>query len=109
MKEEERVTRDYVESLPIEGERGVRELCMLVRKLGYRDPFSQLTLSNGACVGDLMTFLEDNPGAIAALHDFIVTELLVSDVEEEEDVEEEDVEEEDAEENDNDEKKEVTG
>jgi hypothetical protein len=54
-----------------EGRRGVEQLCQLTRALGYRDSqyFGQLT--SKASLGDLVMFLEDNPGAIEALHEWI--------------------------------------
>jgi len=54
-----------------EGAKGVQNLCQLVRAMGYKDPmyFGQFTPT--ASLGDLICFLEDNPGAITAIHDFI--------------------------------------
>lgn len=60
--------RDQHKMHSTEGSRGFKNLCKTVHDMGYKDPFSQLYLSNGACVGDLMVFLEDNPGAIQALY-----------------------------------------
>ena len=58
--------------LPTEGNRGFSALCQLCRHLGFKDPFNQLMNNDGiSCVGDLMCFLEDNPGAIGALYDWI--------------------------------------
>lgn len=54
-----------------EGSRGVSNLCKLVSLLGYRDPFQQGQLSDGGCFGDLICFLEDNPGAMEAVVDWI--------------------------------------
>jgi len=45
----------------------IKGLCKLARELGYKDPFAQLINSDGTCVGDLLCFLEDNPGACEAL------------------------------------------
>lgn len=54
-----------------EGRRGVEALCQLTRALGYKDPqyFGQLTAK--AAIGDLICFLEDNSGAIEAIHTWI--------------------------------------
>ena len=49
----------------------VKGLCGLVRKLGYRDPFHQLHNDDGTVVGDLLCFLEDNPGACLTVIDWI--------------------------------------
>lgn len=55
-----------------EGSSGVSNLCKLVRLLGYKDPMYFGRMSDGGIIGDLTCFLEDNPGAIAAIHDWIV-------------------------------------
>ena len=46
-------------------------LCGIARELGYRDPCCQLMNRDGSCVGDLIYFLEDNPGAMETLMDWI--------------------------------------
>ena len=53
-----------------EGTRGLKNLCKLVRALGYRDPlyFGQF---QGGAYGDLIEFFEDNSGAITAVLDWI--------------------------------------
>lgn len=61
----------YMRSRRIEGESGVRNFCRFIREsLGYHDPqnFGQF---DGACYGDLITFLEDNPGAVQAVVEWI--------------------------------------
>lgn len=52
----------------------VKGLCGLARKLGYRDPFSQLIMDDGSVVGDLLDFFEDNPGACAAVIEWVLDE-----------------------------------
>lgn len=54
-----------------EGRRGVIALCTLARGLGYKDPqyFGQLT--SKAALGDLICFLEDNPGAVLSITEWI--------------------------------------
>jgi hypothetical protein len=54
-----------------EGSEGIHDLCRLARELGYKDPLYQLQISHDACVGDLLEFLRDNPGAIEALYDWV--------------------------------------
>lgn len=49
----------------------VMGLCGLARKLGYKDPFSQLINNDGTCIGDLLDFFEDNPGAICAVVEWV--------------------------------------
>ncbi len=56
------------ENLPSEGMRGFQALCNLAKELGFVDPLHNGTLSDGSCIGDLMCFLEDNPGAIQAIY-----------------------------------------
>lgn len=51
----------------IEGRQGVENLCTIARALGYKDPQYFGQLSAKACLGDLICFLEDNPGAIEAM------------------------------------------
>ena len=53
-----------------EGESGVRNLARLCRGLGYADPL-HYGMFEGACYGDLIMFLEDNPGAVEAICDWI--------------------------------------
>lgn len=54
----------------------IKGLCGLARKLGYQDPFSQLIMDDGSVVGDLLEFLEDNPGACAAVIEWVLDEGL---------------------------------
>ena len=54
-----------------EGRRGVERLCQLVGDLGYRDPHHSMQLTSTACVGNLFMFLEDNPGAIEAIVNWV--------------------------------------
>ena len=60
--------------LPTEGNRGFRALCGLAAALGAKDPCHQLLNNDGSCVGDLMCFLEDNPGAIRAIYEWVDSE-----------------------------------
>lgn len=69
-----KVTVRYVEGLRSEGERGLEDLCMLARKLGYRGVGDQLALGNGAYVSDLLQMLEDNPAMIEAIYEHVLTE-----------------------------------
>ncbi len=50
----------------------VEGLCGLAAKLGYRDPCQQLINNDGSCIGDLLTFFEDNPGAVAAVVEWVL-------------------------------------
>lgn len=61
----------YIEDLHTEGQRGLRDLCVMSSMLGYHDDAYQLQIDAEACVGDLMMFLEDNPGAIRAIYEWV--------------------------------------
>lgn len=54
-----------------EGSTGVKNLCKLVRALGYKDPMYFGQFDSNASYGDLIEFLEDNPGACEAIVEFI--------------------------------------
>lgn len=54
-----------------EGQRGVKNLCQITRALGYKDPNYFGQLSSNASIGDLILFLEDNPGAITAILEWV--------------------------------------
>lgn len=50
-----------------EGQKGFENLVQIVTTLGYKDPMRYGSLPNGCYVGNLIDFLQDNPGAIDAL------------------------------------------
>lgn len=54
----------------LEGRRGVQGLATIVNVLGYKDPqyYGQF---QGASLGDILMFLEDNSGAITAVIEWI--------------------------------------
>lgn len=54
-----------------EGRRGVEHLCKIAGALGYKDPQRLGTLRNGAHMGDLLAMLEDNPGLIEVMINWI--------------------------------------
>lgn len=54
-----------------EGRRGVETLCILARGLGYKDPMYWGQLTSKACVGDLISMLEDNSGMIQAMIEWV--------------------------------------
>jgi len=57
---------DQQEIYRFEGRKGIENLSRIARALGYTDPqfFGQF---KGGCIGDLLVFLEDNPGAMEAV------------------------------------------
>lgn len=55
----------------IEGRRGVETLCQVTGALGYKDPTYYGQLTSKAVIGDLIMFLEDNPGAIEAVLEWV--------------------------------------
>ena len=62
---------DQREYYHFEGRRGVERLCQLAGDLGYRGPHHSVQLTSTACVGNLVMFLEDNPGAIEAIVNWV--------------------------------------
>lgn len=54
-----------------EGRRGVEALCQVSAAIGYKDPMYYGQLSAKATLGDFICFLEDNPGAIEAVMNWI--------------------------------------
>jgi hypothetical protein len=54
-----------------EGETGVKNLCKLVNAMGYSDEFRFGSFEYNGSYGDLITFLEDNPGCIEAIKEWI--------------------------------------
>lgn len=65
-------------------------LCALARRLGYKDPFSQLIYPDGSVVGDLLEFFEDNPGACEAVVEWVLDEYGTDEEEDDEDDDEND-------------------
>jgi hypothetical protein len=64
--------------------RNADDLCKLAEMLGYGEKWGQLQCSNGAFVSSLLSFFNDNPGAIEAVHGFVMQNLDVYDLDEEE-------------------------
>lgn len=54
-----------------DGESGVRNLAKLCRVIGYKDSMHFGQFDSDGSYGDLINFLEDNPGAVEAVKDFI--------------------------------------
>jgi hypothetical protein len=54
-----------------EGETGVKNLCRLTNAIGYKDPQYFGQFAHDGSYGDLIEFLEDNPGAVEAIIDWI--------------------------------------
>ena len=54
-----------------EGRKGVENICQLARALGYRDPQYFGQLSSKAAIGDLVCMLEDNPGMLEAMFEWV--------------------------------------
>lgn len=55
----------------VEGRQGVQNMCTLARALGYKDPMYFGQLSSKAAIGDLICMLEDNPGLIEAMIEWV--------------------------------------
>ena len=59
------------QNLRTHGAGAIQDLCALVEQLGYRGSFQQLTFNNGASVSSLLNFLEDNPGCVESILDWV--------------------------------------
>lgn len=57
-----------------EGGRGVENLCKVVRAIGYKDPLHFGQFAPNGAIGDLISFFEDNPGAVEAVQQWIYDE-----------------------------------
>lgn len=55
----------------LEGRRGVEAVCQLAAALGYKDPMYFGQLTNKATVGDLLCMMEDNPGMVEAMVEWV--------------------------------------
>ena len=60
-----------IRDLRTEGSGAIEDLCEISEHLGYRGSFQQLICNNGSAVSSLLNFLEDNPGCVEAIHDWI--------------------------------------
>lgn len=70
----ERALEKYIDQERLyrnEGRQGVINTCKIVRAIGYKDPYMSGQMAPGACTGDLLLFLEDNPGALEAIGNWI--------------------------------------
>jgi len=68
------IIEEYVEQEKLysfDGERGVKNLCRLTRAIGYKDPLHFGQFHQQGAYGDLINFLEDNPGAVQAIRQWI--------------------------------------
>lgn len=63
-------------------------IALMAKKLGYGGPWGQLTFPNGASATDLIEFLNDNPGACAAIVEWVLEHVCDSDGNELEDEDE---------------------
>ena len=74
----------------------IKGLARVARALGYRDPHYRMQLDRDCCVGDIIDFFEDNPGALGAVFEWILEQNTdregnpLTDKGEEEDTEEDD-------------------
>jgi hypothetical protein len=85
-----KATKSEVEDVQL---RRSEDLCKLAEMLGYRRSFGQLQCSNGAYVSSLLDFFDDNPGAMEALHEWVVDHIDAYELPEDDEEEEDDSEE----------------
>jgi hypothetical protein len=62
---------DINKAYSTEGRRGLINLCKLARALGYEDDTKFGDFGEGAYLGDLLVFLEDNSGAIDSVVNWV--------------------------------------
>ena len=55
-----------------EGRAGIKTLARVSRELGYMDRAYYGQLDSDCSIGDLIEFLEDNPGAVQAVCDWVL-------------------------------------
>jgi len=86
------MNREEFRNLRSEGVRGFQDLCKLAEELGYDGFPQQLQNNNGTFVSSLINFLEDNPGVIQTIYDWVEENFKeeLADEYEEEDEEDED-------------------
>jgi hypothetical protein len=65
------MNRKEFQNLRNEGGRGFQDLCKLAEELGYDGAPQQLQNNNGTFVSSLIYFLEDNPGAVQSIYDWV--------------------------------------
>lgn len=79
-----------VERLHTAGHKGLEDLARLADALGYNTEPQQLLFNNGCSVSGILNMLEDNPGMIEAMYNFILDNANIYDgLEKESDEEEE--------------------
>jgi len=76
-------TRGEIEGLWTEGARAVEDMAELAERLDYRG--KQLMLPNRAHLTSITTMMEDNPGLVEAMYDWIADNLADEDRDEEDD------------------------
>ena len=83
------MTRREFEDLHTEGSRAVEDLALLSSRMGYRPFCEQLTLNNGKSVSHILEMLEDNPGMVEAMYNWVLDKYDFQEEDEEENEDEE--------------------
>ena len=83
------ITIKEIQDLRTTGRRGVEDLAKLAEALNYGQGFGQMQLNNSCYVSSLTDMLEDNPGMIEAIYNFVIDnerhyDAIVEEEEEEE-------------------------
>jgi hypothetical protein len=60
------------ETYSTEGNTGVKNLCRIANAIGYKDTMYFGQFHQNGSYGDLINFLEDNPGAVDAVKEWII-------------------------------------
>lgn len=74
MKDLDELLEHYIDQEELhrtEGRRGIENFARIVRTLGYKDFQFYGQLSNGAALGDIFDFLEDNSGCLEVMIEWI--------------------------------------
>ena len=66
------ITIKEIESLHTEGSRAIEDLAKMAEGLGYGEGFGQMQLNNSCYVSSLLDMLQDNPGMVEAMHQFVL-------------------------------------
>ncbi len=80
--DEPSIKETHLNALRTEGSRAIDDLCEMAETLGYKDKYGQLICNNGAAVSSFLYFLENNPGAVEAIYDWVRENYLSEDDEE---------------------------
>jgi hypothetical protein len=65
------LTKKQLDSFKTDGCCAIDDLAKMAELMGYGGQPQQLQLNNGCFVSSIISFFEDNPGAIEAIHNWV--------------------------------------